>query len=322
MYNTEILNRSEIDDNRWEEFLLKNSNGLVYFHNWYLDCVCPDWKAIIVKKGNDWLAIMPLQLKTKYSLAYSLQPLFCKYLGVIFRKDISDTYNNSLQKKILTQMLEKIPSSTSYINHTLHPGVNYLLPFYWKHYSIQPRYTYRLDLSELNGHNFSSSVKNHIRKSQKANLVIVEEDSSKSILQLAAKRKLLNKQGELVFKRLWNFIQTTGRGIMLSVIDTNRNTHSAAAFAIDGDTAYMILSIVDPTYKKLGGNSMLISKALKTLHTHGIKWFYFEGSMFENVEAYIRGYKAEPVMYFNVIKSSVPFLNSIILPLRKKLAIL
>lgn len=39
----------------------------------------------------------------------------------------------------------------------------------------------------------------------------------------------------------------------------------------------------------------------------GVEWFYFEGSMLKNVEAYISGFRAEPVLYFGYYPEPDPF---------------
>ena len=89
------LPRSEIRDDLWEAFVEANANDLVYFRLWYLDQVCPDWKAVIVARQDKWLAVMPIQFRRKLGFSFSLQPMFCKYLGVLFSQDIA-----SFEKRI------------------------------------------------------------------------------------------------------------------------------------------------------------------------------------------------------------------------------
>jgi hypothetical protein len=313
MYTSKILNRRDIKSQTWNAFIAANSSDLVYFYSWYLDPLCDSWSAIIIEEKDEWVAVMPLQLKKKYLIHYSLQPLFCKYLGVLFKKEIKS--NDSLQKKILNSLIDTIPGFIQYFNYYFHPDFNYFLPYYWKGYTVLPRYSYKLHAGKIN---FSTRITNHIKKSHKNNLKCLSTESPSAIITLALQRKLLDQASARTFEKLWRSLRENESGMLLVVTDNFKNVHSAAAFAFTGETAYMILSVIAPQYKKLGGNALLITEALKLFNSKGITTFYFEGSMLENVETYITGFQAEKVLYFNITKSKF-MLKNLILPIQNKL---
>ena len=149
MLEAKLINRNELDIQRWDKFIDQSPQQAMYAYSWYLDKVNPDWRAIIIKKKENWEAVFPLPFGSKYGQEYALTPYFVQYLGIFLRPDIkskSRVYHNF--KQLLSKVIETIPASTKVLDLNLHPSVDYLLPFHWAGYSISPRYTYWLPLNE------------------------------------------------------------------------------------------------------------------------------------------------------------------------------
>ena len=83
-YTTEVLERSQIEDSVWNDFIACSPQAAPYGCTWYLDVVWPGWKAIVVSEKGKMLAAMPLKISKKYGISYVFNPPFCQYVGIFF----------------------------------------------------------------------------------------------------------------------------------------------------------------------------------------------------------------------------------------------
>lgn len=82
----QYLRRNEIDDTKWNECLSSSLNRLVYGHTNYLDCMSPDWEALVL---GDYDFIMPLTWRKKWGIRYLYQPAFVQQLGIFGKQPFS-----------------------------------------------------------------------------------------------------------------------------------------------------------------------------------------------------------------------------------------
>lgn len=77
--NIQFVRRKEIDSNQWDAAIMRSQVPLVYALSSYLDALCDGhWSALIY---GDYEAVFPLPMKTKWSIEYIVQPVFCQQLG-------------------------------------------------------------------------------------------------------------------------------------------------------------------------------------------------------------------------------------------------
>ena len=77
----ELRSHAQIDKTRWDDCLEASCNGLVYGHAWYLDVVCPGWKAWVWEEGGEYQKVFPLTEGRKWGISYLYQPFFTQQLG-------------------------------------------------------------------------------------------------------------------------------------------------------------------------------------------------------------------------------------------------
>ena len=317
MYQARLLNRHQIEDGRWDAFVDEHCDDIIYFHTWFLDGASDCWQAIIVEQNDLLVAIMPLQLKQWLGMYYSLQPLFCKYLGVVFCKEIAGTDSHHIQKKLLKLIIAALPRPLIYFNASFHAGFSNFLPFYWARFTVVPKMTYRLNLEGRQ--QFSTSITNHLRKAVGNYLQSNIQSDSATIIALAKERGLFNERSLLNFKHLWDQLSKRKNNLLLTVSDASGGIHSAAAFCTEGQKVFMLFSVVREPVKSQGANALLLTEAINHYRKCGKTWFYFEGSMFENVEAYLSGFRPEPILYFGISKGILPLTEQLFIPIYKKL---
>ncbi len=76
------LTRSEINSSRWDSFMEKSMQRVVYGFSWYLDIVSESWGALVWPSQDDFQIVMPLPIKSRLGFKILYQPHFCQYLGL------------------------------------------------------------------------------------------------------------------------------------------------------------------------------------------------------------------------------------------------
>jgi hypothetical protein len=74
-----LLSRNEISEDKWDTICQK-SDFPIFNSLWYLDSVCDNWKAFVLK---DYELALPIFPSNRWGLNYSLQPLFVRSVSVM-----------------------------------------------------------------------------------------------------------------------------------------------------------------------------------------------------------------------------------------------
>ncbi|WP_165933455.1 GNAT family N-acetyltransferase [Arundinibacter roseus] len=83
-----LLKRQEINDHAWNSLLTKSVYQSPYAYTGYLDCVSPNWQALVWPSTTQYKIILPLPIKKKWGITVIQQPLFCQFLGFFSEKDL------------------------------------------------------------------------------------------------------------------------------------------------------------------------------------------------------------------------------------------
>ena len=150
-----------IDYQKWDKCIEKAEQATLYAFSWYLDACCMQtWDALIEEKDGEYVAVIPLPLRTRWSLKLISQPFFAQQLGIYGKP--SSTFQIIDFEKIITR---KCFIKITYCFNELNEFQNY----------SEYRITYQLSLassSEELFNNFSSQRKRDIKKGLKANLTV------------------------------------------------------------------------------------------------------------------------------------------------------
>jgi hypothetical protein len=323
--NPVLKNGDAVNRQHWVEFLLASPQGAIYAHPDYLDIVAPGWQGIEVWRDNHLLAIMPILVKRKGGVTYSLQPSFCQYWGLFLEPDSKAANHKHFShvKKIAKAALEVLPKEIKWFLHGFAPEFDYPHPFHWDGYGLKTRYTYHLELTqgfEAVEKGFETDTRYYIRKAAGAGITVRESQDPKGLLQLVAEnaaqgKPLLKPQEFSILKQLAPFLIQGKLGFLLEAVDGEGQLLGAALFgSFAGKTAYL-MSAQAPSQKSSGAMTLLLSKAIeKACATDRI--FDFEGSMIESIEGFFRGFGGRPVPYLMIEKNQLHLLARWIKKLR------
>ncbi len=307
-----LIPRHEINDTQWNTFVEASPQGCIYHYTWYLDIVCPNWSAIIIGNNEHWNVIMPLPISQKMGISYALQAQFTQYSGVLFRpqegKQLTQ-WNN--KKRWCEAIVQHIPSSIKLFKFTFAPQFDYPLPFHWKGYQLEVKYTYWLSLeptAKQLEEGFAKSVRQAIRKSKEQDFRLVKTDNITDLLQFSlSQKKYLPDHQYQKLPKLWEALKERDKGLVLEVRGKAGELLTGGLILKDRERWITIFgSNLNPENKDSRAVAYMLSESIQMAKRAGVAYFDFEGSMIEGVERFFRSFGGSPVPYLLISKNTLP----------------
>ncbi|MEP7197405.1 MAG: hypothetical protein ABI851_12865 [Saprospiraceae bacterium] len=244
---------------------------------------------------------MPINISKKLHLEYSLKPFLAQFLGPVFSENISSDKKIEALKFILTFLSQKL----KLFDHCFHPNLTDIVKNSNENeIDLESFRTYELNLKKTESEiffNFSSSIKNHVKKAERIGLTCITSSLPLELVRLSLRNKIITIKQAKIFEKMWNYIQSTKQGFILYVQNKDGLIYSGGAFVINNDKVSFVLSASNKELKSSGGNSLLIWEAIKKCKAMaGIRTFDFEGSMLHNVETYFKHFRPDKIEYMHI----------------------
>lgn len=289
----------------------------IFCQPWWLEAVSPgQWDVAVVERGEEVAAVLPYAYKTRLGRFRLLEmPPLTPYLGPWIRPHLSHSESGhvSEEKKLLTELIQKLPSFATFIQG-FHPSVTDWLPFFWQGFNQTTYYTYIIgDLSNVDQviSNFSHAKRKNIKRAR--GIVEVREDlPSKefydNLVLTLSKKKQRALYSFNFFKKFYEACYQHQAGKVFYAIDSKNNIHSAIFIVFDSESAYYLISTIDPEFKTSGSVSLLVQEAIRFSAKRVLK-FDFCGSMNETIERSSREFGGKQTPYFFVQKIPSPIVQ-------------
>jgi len=303
---------------KYREFCDQERSIPLFSRAWWLDAVCGEdnWNVCLVQKGNEIWAAMPYYHYKKLGISRIVQPQLTQTLGPWIRHS-GAKYSKALawEKDLMEALINQLPSY-HYFSQRWHYSRTNWLPFYWKGFSQTTRYTYVIeDLSDLERvySNFEHSKRKNINKAREVVRVVfhipAEEFYQNHQMTLASQGENIS-YSECLFNRLYRAAYERNCGVTIGAYDLNENMHAALFIVWDEESAYDLISTIDPQFRTFGAASLLVKEAIAHVATQ-TKKFDFEGSMIEGVERSFRQFGAKQLPYFQVKRTPSRILRTL-----------
>ena len=258
----------EIDFDAYNHCIESSPFGTVYAMSWYLDASCPQWELLM---ADNYRYVMPLPVKKKFGIRYSMQPLFCQQLGIFSMETISlDVYN---------QFIKAIPYC--YYHLQLNSGNRF------DSLDIQLRDNFELNLnrpySEMR-ENYSQNFERNIKKSKKNRLYTdkkVKLDDYFEIVKHNSEKPLIQKLSP-IFRELIQQIQDKVTIEIQCVRDESDTILSAVLFLHWKNRIYYLFSVSSPKGKITQSMSFLLDQLIQDYAGQAFI-LDFEGSSVPNI---------------------------------------
>jgi hypothetical protein len=299
----------ECDYPRWDEFVDLSPQGGIYSKSFYLKSVGYPFKIGVVEENGEVIGGIVL---AKNEVGVLSNPLFVKYLGVLYAVDVEKSgKGRDLKYKIDREIISNMGGGKIW-SYSFHPNFKNWLNFYWNGYKQTTRYTYQIDFSKTPDFrmNYGGNVKGHFKTARKHNLIIDDIDFEKFAEVNAKTYEGQSKRAPYSKKKLITVLYNLAEHNCLyakAVKDCEGNVHSVAAVVYDRRSANLILNGTDPAYKQFSGNTLLIDHMIDFAGKNcGI--FDFEGSMHERIEKFYRDFGGNITSYCFIYKANLPTL--------------
>lgn len=285
----------------------------LFFQPFWLDAVCGEdnWDVILHIDQNDRiLAVWPYYLTKLKGFRSNVMPVLTPHLGVKFLEESnSDKLSTQYQyhKEIVTHMLVQMPE-TWYTNIALLPEIKEGLPFIWNGYDTSERYTYLIENITNRDQvfeNFESSIRNKIRKAEKALVISQIEDvdlfydiNSKSF----ERQNMAIPYSRELIQRIDQALQLQMSRKILVAKDDDGTVHAGLYMVWDDMRAYNLMIGAHEAHRSSGAVPLLMWKAINLASKH-VDAFDFEGGMMPNIEQFFRAFGGKQESYLQIRKT-------------------
>ncbi len=276
---------------------------------WYLDAVCDegDWDVLLVDKSGSAVAAWPLFLKKKWHWQYVAMPQMTRMLGPYLLPEYRKARH---EVEILETLLGQMPPGLAAFEQDFNYTATNWLPMYWQGFRQSTRYSYTLDISDLNKawNNIKPSYRNQRINQAKQQ---VHVSTGCPLLELNRLQQLsFDRQGAEVplsldmIRRLDKALALQGQREIFWATDLKTGaTHSVGYLAWDAHSAYYLMSGDDPALRNSGAGIFLTWEIIRyASEVLQLPTFDFCGSMIRPIERVRRQFGAEPKSYFRVQK--------------------
>jgi hypothetical protein len=295
-----LYERKQINGELWNKCVEQAFHSSVTGYTWYLDTACENWSALIL---NNYKAVLPLPIKSKFTIDYLLQPLFIKSLNIY-----SD---NKPSVSLINAFLDAIPSSVKLIDFNLNlPDMIYHVGF-----EIIERPAQLLDINvpyEILEKNYKGNVHRNLQKAKENNLTIVDNVSVEQVVELfksnvGHKITHLKTNDYNVLKKIMQQALFNQCGFSIGVTDKDKHL-VAAAFLMQSTTSIYCFNESSNQAGKHSGAMFFLRDEIIKRYAKSKQQFDFEGSSLKGVADFNKQFGAKDCVYLQIKRNTLPYL--------------
>ncbi len=294
----QFVEHKNIDKKKWDDCIDQSFNHSVSAYSWYLDIACENWSAIIL---DDYEAVFPLSIKSKYNIKYLLQPLSIRCMGIYSKKILSE--------ELVNNFFDTIPNTIKLIDFHLKENI----PFNRVDFTISKRVVQILNLIqsyEIIKQSYNRSAHKNLRRAEKNNNVIIENVSPEKIAELyqtniGSRVARLNSGHYLTIENLMKTAIKNDCGITIGVTNKKNEIIASAYFMKSKNKIYFSFGSANSEGKSTGAMYLMIDEIIRRYAQH-IELLDFEGSDIEGIANFNRNFGAKDCVYLKIKKNTLP----------------
>jgi hypothetical protein len=286
-----LLQREEIDDEKWDNYIANSSQSNVYGLTWYLDAVTQGrWQALV---SGDYDIVLPFLKKSKYFLPYITQPFLCQRLGLFCKEkeipaDVIDAFYDKLSAKVVKYDVLTTGNFSLKLKHGIKE--NHIIDLTLSYENLANKYNRNTNRNLAFAKKVESQkVTYHAHTTTQIDFLM---DNDPTLL--------INKNHTKVESLIKSAISLKS-GFLISVMENNE-IRSAAFFLTFGNRIYFLLCASDPRGKEIKSMYLLIDHVIKR-YAEEYKIFDFTGSNIKNIAQRNLGFGASVERYYHIFGS-------------------
>ena len=285
-------------------------NDLPLFHKaWWLDISCPDWDAVVVKKGNVVTGVWPFSKEQKIGISITRNPALTPYMGphIFFPKDLKESKRDNFEHETISEMMKHLPEFKVW-SISCRPGLKQVGLFQENKFNAVFRQTFILDLqNDINDilPRLHEDFRRSIKKADSEMTITEEADAIPTLYQY---QKATMDRREATISYPLQLIQRlhdeTRKHDKTAVWVARKNGEIQAILwnMWDDIRAYYLVGSKNPAVKDNHAVPALLWQAAKHSKQLGKISLDFEGSMIPGVERFFRNFGAERVLYPTLLR--------------------
>ncbi|WP_031527631.1 GNAT family N-acetyltransferase [Dyadobacter crusticola] len=305
-----LLTRSQIDDAAWNALVQDSPQCVIYAFTYYLDIVCVDWKALVYSAGAGYQVVMPLPVRKSFGFELVYQPLFCQYLGLFSRGQITGE-QAALFLKALSRHYSYISAyHFNPDNDRLLDGLNKSFP----EFQTNTYVTHWLDLTqtycELSA-GFNKDRRKNLRKAEAARWELVASTNIHPLIYLFVSnhsRKIpggVNPNAFNVLEALHYTFNTRAQAEVWYAAKSGR-IHAGILLIRSGGKVIYLFNAADDTGRRENARTFLLDQYFREFCTNA-QIFDFESPRVKSISDFYKSLGGEAVPFPGIRKNRLPF---------------
>jgi len=292
-----LLDNKDIDRSWWDDIISSSPQSDPYPYSWYLDIMCPGWKAYYNETNN---AVMPVPLRSKVGIQYVYTPSFIQRLGVYISGSNKCDYLSPFIKRILA---DYALTDLCIYNSTESLGTD-----------LAPRSNYYLDLGskyDVLRQNFSGKCKRDIRLAKDA-----DQDIIRGIAPSRAIDLFKNDLGKKIsgikpkdysrLQKLMEYCIATGKGDIVGASVNDQLVYSLFYIKYSGKITALFISSTPESRSNRSGY-YIINHLLEEFAASPLI-FDFAGSSLKGVEKFILSFGSSKEEHYHLYNNNLKFM--------------
>lgn len=300
-----FLHHNEIDKEQWNTCIKSSPSGLIYAQSFYLDNMCPGWKAL-TGEHYDW--VFPITDKTKFGISYLYQPPFTQQLGVFARPGIIVPY-----KEIIHWLRKHFKFWE--INWNYATDDTLIIGFV----QATAGTNFILDLSQGYDNIFSkyhNHLKRKLRQSKQFNLKYnVTENYNEYIDEYVKNYGMRTPHVKLFayerFKNICGYALNHNFLICREAVNQNNELIALALLFYDGKRIYNLINMTTELGRETEASHFLLDSIIQEFSERKLL-FDFEGSDLPGVKTFYGYFGAINQPYYKIKYNNLPWLIKLI----------
>ena len=279
-----FLKRNQIDEEKYNHCIANSLQSRIYAYSWYLDFVTDNWSVLVL---DDYKAVMPLPLHSKFGFKYISQAFFTQQLGVFSKEkiteDVFEEFLNEIPKKFLKIALQ-FNSENNFLEENVIQKNNYILALDKEYEALYKAF------SKGRKHAIQQGLKNQLN---------IEEISFSELLMLSKRHYSFKEITENEYKKLAKLVEVLKSKNKTKIIGVKINGEliGGAVFLLDAKRVVYLFSAVSPKGKENQVGSLLLNSIIKE-YSKTTKILDFEGSQIPGIATFFKSFGAKKETYF------------------------
>jgi len=295
---------------QYREFCAVEPAVPLFLKDWWLDAVCKDWDAAIVKNGDKVSGIWPYCMENRINVSIIRDQVLTPYMGpfVFYPNDLKHSKRDNFQHETIAALLDEMPEAKVW-HLSAFPGLKQVGLFTTHKFDVQVRQTFIMPLSDKIEDIFSRLHEDYRRNVRKAEKEITIANEPEMLQQLWGYQKATLDKKDVRM----HFTQP-----QLQAVFDACNEHGCTALWVarkegeaeailwqvwDDVQAYYLVGSKNPLSNDNRAMTALIWHAIAHAASLGKTGFDFEGSMDQGVEKFFRNFGGKRQLYLVLRKN-------------------